>query len=155
MTTVERHAFNSRYLVLKEYSEMKKLLQIMVAVVLLGSLTIGYSQGVPVSHTFQCTPATTYINGLPYAADDVITDILHCGSTINGPYPDQTPFVCEADTVVDVSFVVRNIPGTYFCRAVHHSAKYNNDSRLSDAEANFTVTEDDLGFVSNPPGLLQ
>lgn len=132
---------------------MKKTLQIMVAVLLLGSITVGNSQAPPITHTFQCTPATTYENGLPFDTDDVITDTLHCGDFAGGPYPVQTVFVCQANTVVDVGFVVSNTPGTFYCRAVHHSAKHNSQSRFSDDEANFTVTSDQLGYVPNPPGL--
>lgn len=130
--------------------KMKRAVQTLVALVLLGSLTI---QADPmITDTYQ--KATTYENGFPRESDDVFTEGWMCGPTSGGPY---TVEIGVTDPNAPPSFedfgpCVTEGAGTYYRRGFTDSSKYGR-SRLSDGERSFIVTEQDLGFVPNPPVL--
>ncbi len=128
---------------------MKRGIQIFVAFVLLGSLTI---DAAPFKDWFWNDP-TTYENGQQIPAGDLASRTLKCGSTLGGPYTMETLFVSQAPpSNEDMAFVVNGIPGDYYCISTVWSLTYMAESQVSN-EVNFTVAPGALGFVPNPPVL--
>lgn len=135
---------------------MTRSIKIVVAAILLGSLTV---QADPIL-TWNWDPATTYENGLPREADDVWQTTLHCNTTpgeTGEPYeiqfsldtPGSPPSQQDMAALVQVGGL-----GTYYCAATHYSQKYAAESEFS-AEANFTVTAQSTGYVPTPPTNLR
>ena len=129
--------------------KMKRIVQWAVAIVMLGSITI---EADPFK-TWTWTDPTTFENGQPIPAGDLITRTLKCGTTVGGPYPDETIFQSQTPpSVEDMAFVVGGIPGNYYCLSTVWSLLYMSESGPSN-EVNFTVLPGALGFVPNPPVL--
>ncbi len=125
---------------------MKRFIQIAVALVLLGSLTI---QADPLK-TWNWTAPTTYINNIPIPGGDLTDTTLHCGMQLGGPYPATQVFTMQAPpSIEDMAFVVAGMPGEYYCVATVASTTYGTTSGFSN-EVNFTVLPGTLGFVPRP-----
>ena len=130
---------------------MKRTFQLLVAVLLLGSLTI---QADPIKEWNWSAP-TEYENNTAITSADILTYTLYCGTVSGGPYD---VFITNMDTPppqdIDMAPLVGNVPGTYYCVATARSTLYASESGYSN-EANFTVTSGDLGYVPKPPdGLI-
>ena len=126
-----------------------KILKIVIALTLLGSLTISAD---PLK-TWSWTDPVRYENGQNIPTGDLITRTLKCGNTSGGPYSSQTIFVSQSSpSVEDMVFVVGGVPGTYYCVSTVWSLEFLSESGPSN-EANFIVVPGALGFVPNPPVL--
>lgn len=128
---------------------MKRFVQITVAAVLLGSLTI---QADPIK-TWSWTAPTEYENNTPIPTSDILSYTLYCGVTEGGPH-DQ--FITAMNTPppqdMDMAPLVGNQPGTYYCVLTATSSLYLEESAPSN-EVNFTVLPGDLGLRPKPPVL--
>ena len=125
---------------------MKKLIKILVATVLLGSLTI---QANP-TKTWSWTGPTEYNNNQPIPGGDLTDFKLHCGMQPGGPYPATQIFAMQTPpSIEDMAFVVAGLPGTYYCVATVSSLAHLTTSEVSN-EVNFTVLPTVLGFVPKP-----
>lgn len=128
---------------------MKRLFQVVVASVLLGSLTI---QADPIKSWFWDAP-TQYENGQNIPGGDLTGYTLHCGMQAGGPYPASKVFEMQSPpSEEDMAFVVAGLPGTYYCVSTVSSINHLTESGFSN-EVNFTVLPGDLGFVPRPPVL--
>jgi len=122
---------------------MKRLFQIFIASILLGSLTI---QAEPFI-TWNWTPPTTYNNGQPIPASETLIYTLHCGL-------DQQPR--NIDIAItdpnappsneDMVGIVQGVPGSYSCDISAFSTLQQSESTSSNV-VNFTVTPTMLGLV--------
>ena len=122
---------------------MKRIIQLTVAVVLLGSLTI---QAIP-ERTWCWDDPVEYEDNTPISFGDLTDRRLHCGMQAGGPYPAEHLFSMEVcPSVEDMEFVVAGIPGEYYCVSTVMSAKYQTRSGYSN-EINFMATPVDLGKV--------
>lgn len=128
---------------------MKRTLQWIVAIVLLGSLTI---QADPIK-TWNWTGPTQYENNTPIPAADALSFRLKCGSIEGGPY-DQYETLLDATppSIQDMAPLIMNTPGTYYCVATATSSLHGLESGSSN-EVNFTVLPGDLGLRPKPPVL--
>ena len=128
---------------------MNKTLKAIVLLVLLGAVSVVIA--LP-DKTFSWTGPTEYVDGTPIPATDTITYTIKCGNKSGGPYPVE--FSASASPLFqDLSALVQNMPGVYYCVAVAHSATYNTSSAYSD-QVNFTVTASDLTRVPSKPTAL-
>ena len=143
---------------------MKRSSQLLVAVVLLGSLTI---QAEPFVDWFFVDP-TEYENNQPIPGGDLTARTLHCGNNpadITIPdgskafgnvgscanrYETSTVFIMQASpSREDMAFIVGGLPGTYYCATSVGSIAYLSRSGCSE-ELNFIVLPGALGFVPKP-----
>ena len=128
---------------------MKHWIRAVVAIVLLGSLTI---QADPFK-TWSWVAPVEYENGLPIPGGDLNAFTLHCGMQTAGPYPASQIFDMQVPpSLEDMAFVVAGLPGTYYCVSTVSSLAYLTTSGFSN-EVNFTVPPGTLGFVPKPPVL--
>jgi hypothetical protein len=128
---------------------MKRVLQALVASVLLGSLTI---QADPFK-TWSWIDPTEYENGQLIPGGDLTNTTMHCGMQAGGPYPASQVFAMQTPpSIEDMAFVVAGLPGTYYCVATVSSIQHGTVSGNSN-EINFTVLPGTLGFVPLPPVL--
>lgn len=128
---------------------MKKTIQLVIVIVLLGSLTI---QAEPLKDWFWTDPST-YENTQPIPGGDLINRTLKCGMQIGGPYPAEQIFEMQSPpSKEDMAFVVGGVPGDYYCVSTVWSKLYQSESGNSN-EINFPVAPGALGFVPNPPVL--
>lgn len=129
---------------------MKKLIQVLTAIILLGSLTI---QAAP-DKTWSWQEPTLYENSQTIPAGDLVDYMLHCGDVSGGPYGSNKVFTSQAPpSIDDMDFVVQNTPGTYYCVSTVASQAHGTTSGFSN-EVNFSVLPGDLGFVPLPPANL-
>ena len=130
---------------------MKKTFQLIVAIVLLGSLTI---QADPFK-TFDWVGPTEYENDMPIPEADVLSYNLLCGASASGPYDIEFGIVDPAapPTVLDIGPLVMNTPGTYYCVMTATSLLHGTTSGYSN-EVNFTVLPTDLGVIPKAPAFL-
>lgn len=134
---------------------MKKFAKLLIAVILLGSLTI---QADPFL-TWDWDVPTNYANGSPIPASDILMYTLHCNETPGeqgAPYEIQIALDDPGapPSIEDLAPVVQGRAGTYYCVSTALSSVHSTESGFSN-EANFTVTSGDLGFVPTPPGNLR
>ena len=130
---------------------MKRLLQIVVAVLLFGSLTI---QADPWK-LWNWTEPVSYTNGNPIPASDMLHYELLCNDIPGEQGPPYEVLIQLDDPGAppsneDMDIVVQGRPGAYYCVSTATSSAFGTTSEYSN-EANFTVTADSLGFVPNPP----
>ncbi len=126
---------------------MKRTLQLLVAVVLLGSLTI---QAVPLK-TWNWSGPFEYENMQPIPGGDLVDYTLHCGLQPDGPYPAMQVFEMQTPpSIEDMAFVVAGLPGTYYCVATVASLNHGTTSGYSN-EVSFVMLPGTLGFVPKPP----
>ncbi len=126
---------------------MKRLFQLLIAVFLLGTLTI---QAAP-EKTWSWAEPALYENGEAIPAGDLANYELHCGTAVGGPYPEAKAFSAQSPpSIDDMDFVVQGTPGTYYCVSTVDSLQYISTSGFSN-EVNFSVLPVDLGFVPRPP----
>ena len=126
---------------------MKRTLQALTALVLLGSLTI---QADPLK-TWSWTEPTEYENNTIIPFGDLTNYTLHCGMEQGGPYPATQIFDMQTPpSEEDMAFVVAGLPGTYYCVSTVTSVAHGTTSGFSN-EVNFTVLPGSLGFVPKPP----
>ena len=129
---------------------MKRILQIVATVLLLGSLTIGAAP----NKTWDWDAPLTYENGTSIITGDLTDYTLHCGTSSGGPYFESQIFSTQSPpSIEDMTFVVQGAPGQYFCVSTVSSLAHGTESGFSN-EANFTVLPGDLGLVPNPPANL-
>ena len=143
---------------------MKRSSQLLVAAVLLGSLTI---QAEPFKDWTWMDP-TEYENNTPIPAGDLVARTLHCsnspadttipdGSKAFGNigscadrYETSTIFISQTPpSREDMAFIVGGLPGTYYCAATVGSIRYQSRAGCSE-ELNFIVLPGALGFVPKP-----
>ena len=126
---------------------MKRTLQLLVAFVLLGSLTIQAELG-------GWRASTTYTNGTTIPASDVQTFELHCNTTpeeFGPPYEITFPDYDLADlTPAQKVIVSNNVAGTYWCAPTQLSTQHSSMSGFG-PEQNFTVAPQPVVLVPNPP----
>lgn len=144
---------------------MKRWMHVIVAIALLGPLTI---EADPLVSWFWDDPVL-FENETNIPGGDLIARTLHCG---NNPadqtipdgseafgnvgacadrYETSTVFIMQAaPSEEDMAFIVGGVPGTYYCASSVASQQYGSRSGCSNEE-NFTVTEAELGFVPKPP----
>lgn len=128
---------------------MKRFIQITVAVILLGSLTVDAEP----FKTWNWTAPTEYENNTAIPAADALSYNLFCGTTQGGPYQLYTTLLDSAPpSIQDMGPLVANTPGTYYCVATATSLLNNTESAFSN-EVNFTVLPTDLGLIPKPPVL--
>ena len=128
---------------------MKRLFQMVVASILLGSLTI---QADPILTWFWDDPVE-YENDQPIPGGDLTGRTLYCGMEDGGPYPASKLFEMQAPpSLEDMAFVVGGLPGDYYCVMTVSSVNHLSESGFSN-QVNFTVTPGSLGFVPKPPVL--
>ena len=130
---------------------MKRIIQIIVWAVLLGSLTI---QADPFK-IWDWTEPTLYENGNLIPASDTLTYTLYCNDTSGEQGPPYEIAIALDDpgappSQEDMAPVVRGRAGTYYCVATAASTAFGSESGYSN-ETNFTVTAASLGFVPRPP----
>ena len=126
---------------------MNKTLKILIACILLGSLTL---QADPIK-TWSWGEPTQYENGSTIPLGDLTDYRLHCGMVAGGPYPANKLFSMQTPpSDDDMAFVVAGLPGEYYCVATVSSLAHLTTSGFS-GEVNFTVLPAQLGFVPNPP----
>ncbi len=126
---------------------MKKVIQVLMATLLLGSLTI---QADPFK-SWSWTDPVQYENATNIPGGDLFNRNLMCGMELGGPYPAEKVFDMQAPpSLEDMAFVVAGLPGNYYCVSTVTSAQYGTTSGFSN-EVNFTVLPGSLGFVPNPP----
>ena len=114
---------------------MKRFIQLVVAAVLLGSLTI---QADPFK-LWQWTDPIHYENGQIIPAGDLIENTLHCGIEAGGPYPASIQFDSQfSPSREDMDFVVSGNPGIYYCVSSVSSLEYGLRSGYSN-EIDFSV----------------
>lgn len=133
---------------------MKRMVQLFIATVLLGSITI---QADPFE-LWDWVPAALYENGNPIPTSDVQTYTLYCNTTPGEQGPPYDVGIALDDpgappSIEDMAPVVQGRVGTYECVATQRSTAYNTESGYSNVE-NFIATSADLGFVPQPPTLL-
>ncbi len=127
----------------------KRLFQILVVAILLGSLTI---QADPFE-TWNWTHDNLYENKLPIPSGDLVNYTMHCGMEAGGPYPAMQVFEMQTPpSIEDVAFVVAGVPGDYYCVATVASKAYGTTSGYSN-ESPFVVLPEALGYVPEPPTL--
>ena len=125
---------------------MIKSLKILVALLLLGSLTLDAQP----FKTWSWVGPSVYENGDPIIADP-LTFRLHCGIDQGGPYPTTVLLDLQTSPALqDMVALVMGLPGTYYCVETATSSLFGSTSEYSN-EANFTVTPASLGFVPVPP----
>lgn len=127
---------------------MKRTFQLLVAFVLLGSLTIQADLG-------GWRPSTTYVNGQNIGLNDVQTFALYCNTTpeeFGPPYEVVFPnYNLTSDLTPSQKTLVHNfVAGTYWCAPTQFSTLYGTESGYG-PELDFTVTVQTIGFVPNPP----
>lgn len=127
-----------------------KYVKMLVAIVLLGSLTV---QADPFK-TWNWTPPTNYENGQIIPTTDGLSYTLYCNDVsgdIGPPYEVLIPLDDPGapPSYEDMGLVVAGQAGTYYCVATATSSN-GSESGYSN-ETNFTVTVADLGFVPRPP----
>lgn len=128
---------------------MKRTLQWIAAIVLLGSLTI---QADPVK-TWNWTGPNEYENNMPIPAEDALSFRLKCGATLGGPYDQYETLLDDSPpSIQDMGALVMNTPGTYYCVATAMSSLHGLESGPSN-EVAFTVLPGDLGLRPKPPVL--
>ena len=128
---------------------LKKVVQLTVAAILLGALTI---QADPFK-TFNWTGPDEYENNLPIPAEDILSYNLFCGSVEGGPYDTYAQLLTpQPPSVEDMAALVMNTPGTYYCVATATSLLHNLESVPSN-EVNFTVLPGELGLRPKAPVL--
>jgi hypothetical protein len=129
---------------------MKKVIQLFVAKILLGSLTL---QAEPLK-TWNWQEPTLYENGNTIPAGDLTNYTLHCGTQSGGPYGASQTFSTQTPpSIDDMGFVVSGTPGTYYCVSTVDSLQHSTTSGFSN-EVNFSVLPADLGYVPMPPANL-
>jgi hypothetical protein len=115
----------------------------LAAILLLGTLTI---QADPFK-TWSWTDPVEYVNNTPIPGGDLHQRKLYCGMQSGGPYPaEKVMDMQSAPSMDDMAFVVAGVAGTYYCVMTVESILYFTESGYSN-EANFTVTQAQLGFV--------
>ena len=125
----------------------KRPLKLLIAAVLLGSLTI---QADPIK-TWNWEGPYEYEDNQPIPQGDLTDFELHCGMQTGGPYPASQIFARQTPpSIEDMAFVVAGLPGTYYCVATVSSLAHRTTSGVSN-EVNFTVLPVVLGFVPKPP----
>lgn len=128
---------------------MNRWIKGLIAVILLGSLTI---QADPIK-TWQWTDPVEYENNAPIPGGDLTAKTLHCGMISGGPYPASKEFEMQSSpSIEDMEFVVAGLPGTYYCVSTVSSLQHLTTSEFSN-EVGFTVLPGTLGFVPKPPVL--
>ena len=128
---------------------MKRAIQALVAIVLLGSITVDADP----FKTFDWTDPTEYENNEPIPETDDLSFRLKCGTVEGGPYDLYESLLTEpAPSVQDMGPLVMNTPGTYYCVATATSSVHNTESEFSN-EVSFTVLPSDLGLRPKPPVL--
>jgi hypothetical protein len=128
---------------------MKRTVQLLVAAILLGSLTVGADP----FKTWNWTAPTEYENNTPIPAADVLSYNLYCGTAEGGPYETYAALLdASPPSIQDMGALVQNTPGTYYCVATATSVLNNTESAYSN-EVNFTVLPTDLGLIPKPPVL--
>lgn len=136
---------------------MKKLVQILVASILLGFLTIQMSLPAwaePFLSWFWDDPVM-YENQQPIPGGDLTARTLKCGTDAGGPYPMERIFVMQAPpSREDMAFVVNGVPGDYYCVSTVWSIAHLSESGPSN-EHPFTVAPGVPGYVPMPPTNLQ
>ncbi len=130
---------------------MKRLWQIIVAALLLGSLTIHADPW----KMWDWDEPTTYTNANPIPASDTLSYELLCNDIPGEQGPPYEVLIQLDDPGAppsneDMDIIVQGRPGTYYCVATATSSAFGTTSEYS-TEANFIVTADSLGFVPNPP----
>lgn len=148
---------------------MKRFIQLVVAAVLLGSLTI---QADPF-RTWSWDDPVAYDNNGPIPAGDLTARTLHCGNNPGDPsipdgsaafghvgacadrYETSTVFVMQTSpSKEDMAFVVAGQPGTYYCASSVGSVEKGLRSGCS-TEVNFIVAALELKVAPLPPANLQ
>ena len=125
----------------------KRIIQLIITLVLLGSLTI---QADPLK-TWGWTHNNLYDNNAPVPGGDLTDFTLHCGMELGGPYPASQIFAMQvAPSIEDMDFVVAGLPGTYYCVSTVSSLAHLTTSGYSN-EVPFVVSPGTLGFVPQPP----
>lgn len=125
---------------------MNRVSKVVVAVLLLGSLTISAEP----FKTWSWVGPSVYENGDPIIADP-LTFRLHCGIEQGGPYPTTITLDLQTPPALqDMVSLVMGLPGIYYCVETATSSLFGSTSGFSN-EANFTVTPASLGFVPVPP----
>lgn len=128
---------------------MKRIVQFLIAALLLGSLTI---QADPFKE-WNWSPPTQYVNGSTIPPSDDLSYTLYCGNTQGGPYDLFSASLTKPPPDnMDMAPLVNDVPGVYYCVATATSSIYLSESDYS-GEASFSVTGEALGFVPEPPVL--
>jgi hypothetical protein len=126
------------------------MLQWIVAITLLGSLTFGTADPIK---TWNWTGPTEYENDTPIPAEDSLSFRLKCGSILGGPYDQYETLLDDAPpSLQDMAPLVMNTPGTYYCVATATSLLHGTESAPSN-EVAFTVLPSDLGLRPKAPVL--
>ena len=126
---------------------MKRFIQLFIAAILLGSLTI---QADPIK-TWNWGAPTEYENGDLIPAGDLYNYTLHCSNNAGAPYEASKVFEMQVSpSIEDMAFIVAGLPGEYYCVSSVSSLLHLTTSGFSN-EVNFTVLPAALGFVPNPP----
>ena len=132
----------------------KRPLKLLIAAVLLGSLTI---QADPI-RTWSWDGPFEYENAAPIPGGDLTDYTLHCSNNLGDPnvpwpnrYEAQKRFEMQTPpSIEDMDFIVGGLPGTYYCAATVASLQYGTTSGYSN-EVPFVVPAGVLGFVPKPP----
>ena len=129
---------------------MKRTLQFLTAIVLLGSLTIQ-------ADLVGWFPSETYTTGEPIPANDVQTYMLYCNTTpeeFGPPYEVGMilPELGYIPTITELTFVHNGVAGTYWCAPTQYSTVHDAESGYG-PEQNFIVKAQPVRLVPNPPTL--
>jgi hypothetical protein len=126
---------------------MRKFIRVVIASILLGSITIDAE---PLK-TWSWTEPGNYENGSAIPGGDLTGYTLHCGTQSGGPYNASQVFSSQTPpSIDDMGFIVSGTPGTYYCVSTVTSLQHSTTSGFSN-EVNFSVLPADLGFVPMPP----
>ena len=121
--------------------DMKRLLQITIATILLGSLTI---QAAPLK-TWSWIDPVAYENGQNIPGGDLTNRTILCGIQSGGPYFASKTFEMQAPpSIEDMAFVVFGVSGTYYCVTTVDSILYQTTSKYSN-EVSFVVAKKKSG----------
>lgn len=123
---------------------MPRIVKILVAAVLLGSLTI---QADPFK-MWNWTPSTEYMDGTPIPSTDIQSWTLHCSNMPGSPYEVDIAItgISAPPSEEDMWPIVQGMPGDYVCILTQHSRDWDSDSPGSN-EIPFLVTPDQVGKV--------
>jgi len=133
---------------------MKRLFHLIIASVLLGSLTIQPIAEADPIMTFCWDDSTTYENGQLIPGGDLVNRQIHCGLIQGGPYPFNKPFEMQVCPSIEDLQAAMQGPGTYWCASTVDSLAWGSTSGYSN-EINFTVTAPQLGYRPNPMTLRE
>ncbi len=129
---------------------MKRFAQIVIATILLGSLTVTADP----FKTWNWDGPTEYENNMPIPVEDTLSFNLLCGATEGGPYTMYEALMQPIPpSIEDMESLVQNTPGTYYCVATATSSLHGSTSVHSN-EVNFTVLPTDIGLTPKSPVLF-